>query len=325
MRHGLALVAALVAPLLAAAPAAAAPAGASPTDTMMATATKDSVVAWIYGYRQKPEPDKLPIAVKTLSEAGVFKDPETAGVFVGFIAGVIGSNPANAEELIVRSLPLPAADQWVMVRAIAYSGLPNWKDVLTRSAPRLPDRSSMIDKYLAGKLKTLDASPLDSDVALLDTLWGVYFATGKYRPVARMVAALPWSTDGDSEEKLTVGSMAKYTLAANATRDMRLLTMLKSTVAVQPKAVKPILKEVVEAAETADAPRIRKEAMAALEERKRKGPDYKRKISTWGQVGEGAVAIGCIVAAVTGQVALGVPCVVGGAVTSAAVRWWSTQ
>jgi hypothetical protein len=287
--------------------------------------SKDTVVGWIYRYRETPEPQRLPKALKTLSQSGAFKDPESAGVFVGFIAGVLGSNPANAEELIVQALPLPAADQWVMVRAIAYSGLPNWKEVLTRAAPHLADRKVMIEKYLAGKLRTLDGTALDADASMLDTLWGVYFATGKYPPIARLVAVLPWSKDGDSEEKLTVGNMAKYTLAANATRDMRLLAMLRSTIPVQPKKVKPILTEVVEAAETATAPKIRKEALAAIEERKRKGPESQRKISAWGQVGEGAIAIGCIVAAVTGQVQFGVPCVVGGAVTSAVLRWWSNR
>ena len=51
----------------------------------------------------------------------------------------------------------------------------------------------------------------------------------------------------------------------------------------------------------------------------------RRDISLWGQVGEGAVAIGCIAAALAGQVEFGIPCVVGGAATSAALRIWNGQ
>src|SRR5260370_39780651 len=103
-------------------------------------------------------------------------------------------------------------------------------------------------------------------------------------------------------------------------RDPGLLEMLKSELGHQPKEVVAVLKEVIEAADTADVGRIRKEALAAVEELKRKGPGYKRDISFWGQVGEGAVSLGCVAAAALGQIEFGIPCVVGGGATSAAGR-----
>ena len=53
-------------------------------------------------------------------------------------------------------LPIEPADHWVLVRAIAYSGLPNWKELLVTFVDRMPTRRAMIDKYLDGKLPTLD-------------------------------------------------------------------------------------------------------------------------------------------------------------------------
>ena len=44
-------------------------------------------------------------------------------IYLGFIAGAIGSNPAKAEQLIASFFPVPPEDEWVIVRAIAYSGL----------------------------------------------------------------------------------------------------------------------------------------------------------------------------------------------------------
>src|SRR6185503_20189626 len=93
--------------------------------------------------------------VKALSRLGAFKDPETSGAFVGFIAGVLAKNPATAEVLIGKMFPLPEADQWAIVRAIAYSGLLDWKGLLRREAVRMPSRTVIIEKYLAGKLPTL--------------------------------------------------------------------------------------------------------------------------------------------------------------------------
>jgi hypothetical protein len=313
--------------------------------------SSEQVAGWMSNYRVKPDLARVPAAVRTLSRFGGFKDPESSGVYVGFLAGVIGANPAKAEELIGKILPLPAGDQWALIRAIAYSGHPDWMGLLGKFADRMPLRQVMIQKYIEGKLPTLEEIPLEKKKAtlmeqvrgyfdkpkepslsdatidgrpeLLDTLWGYYFATGAYRPIARIVTLLPWSKDRDSIDKLTVGSMAKFTLAANAARDMELLAMLKRMSRRQAKNV--ILNEVIEAAETMETTRVRKEALAALEELKRKGPGYKRDVSTWGQVGQGALALGCIAAATTGQVQFGLPCVIGGATSAAVLNFWDKQ
>jgi hypothetical protein len=153
----------------------------------------------------------------------------------------------------------------------------------------------------------------------------MYFATGNYRPVSRIISMLPWSKDNDNVEKLTVGGMAKYTLVSNATRSRDLLAMLKRASQHQPRSVAPILGEVIEAAETMEGARVRKDALAAIEELKAKGPGYKREVSLWGKVGEGALAVGCIAAAAAGQVELGIPCVIGGATSSAALSAWDGQ
>jgi hypothetical protein len=238
----------------------------------------------------------------------------------------------------------------VIVRAIAYSGHPEWKELLGKFAGRMPQRRVMAEKYIEGKLPILDqialekksptlwqkltfsspAAPpgettFDRNPELLDTLWGYYFATGSYGPIARIVVLLPWSNDRDSVDKLTVGNMAKYTLASNASRDPELLALLKAASKNQPRNVAPVLAEVIDAAESMETTRLRKDALAALEELKRKGPAYKRDVSTWGQIGTGALALGCIAAAATGHIELGLPCVIGGAGSSAALSFWDKQ
>ncbi|HWF93956.1 MAG TPA: hypothetical protein VG291_03255 [Xanthobacteraceae bacterium] len=315
--------------------------------------SRDDVLKWIDGYRKRPDPASVPIAMRVLSQRGILQDSDTAGVYVGFLAGVIGARPSEATAMVGKVLPaLAEEDQWIVARAIAYSGLPDWKALLSKFAARMPTRRVMIDKYLDGTLAALDEVPLeqpkpalmdkmksyfgasapkhgaltfDSSPELLDTLWGMYFATGNYRPVSRIIAMLPWSKDNESVEKLTVGGMAKYTLVSNATRSRDLLAMLKRASQHQTKPVAAILGEVIEAAETMEGARVRKDALAAIEDLKAKGPGYKREVSLWGKVGEGALAVGCIAAAAAGQVELGIPCVIGGATSSAALSAWDGQ
>jgi hypothetical protein len=319
------------------------------------------VQRWIYNYRGKPDYGHVPAAVRVLFHAQTFKEPESAGIYLGFIAGAIGSNPARAEQLVDSFFPVPPEDEWVIVRAIAYSGLPDWRNLLRRVASRMPGRQVMIDDYLAGKLPTLANIPLedvkpgmldklrgafthnpfagdDKDVKkvnvkitfansqdLLDTLWGYYFATGSHLPVERIISMLPWSKSRDTVDKLSVGSMARYTLASYAVRDAELREFLRGQLAQAPKDVKVPLGEVVDAADTVQLAAVRKDALAAVDELKAKGSDSRRNLDFWGQVGVGAVALGCVSAAALGQVAVGIPCVIGGSASQGLLSFWEKQ
>src|SRR5665213_4540049 len=75
------------------------------------------VQQWIYNYRAKPDYAHVAAAVRVLFHAQTFKEPENAGIYLGFIAGAIGSNPARAEHLVTSLLTVPAEDELVIVRA----------------------------------------------------------------------------------------------------------------------------------------------------------------------------------------------------------------
>ncbi len=327
--------------------AALAPANAVPPPAS-AFNSNDAILKWINEYRHRPDPDRLPSVVRALSAMQAFKAAESSGPYVGFIAGVLGSNGSHAEDLIAKMLPIEPADHWVLVRAIAYSGLPNWRELLATFVDRMATRRAMIDKYLDGKLPRLEqidyrtdkpgmldklkstlhigkeqkkAVALDPTPELIDVLWGYYLATGSYVPIQRVIKLLPLANDKDNVDSLTTGSAAKFTLASNAVRDSDLLAMLKWADKGQPKEVKVVLDDVIETAETVDTVHMRQESLAAIEELKTKGPNSKRELSGWGQIGQGALSMGCVVAAATGQIELGIPCVIGGAAYTAGLQY----
>lgn len=316
------------------------------------------VQQWIYNYRAKPDYAHVPAAVRVLFHSQTFKEPENAGIYLGFIAGAIGSNPAKAEQLVNSFFPVRPEDEWVIVRAIAYSGLPDWRNLLRKVAPKMPGRKVMIDGYLNGTLPILteirleetkpgmmdklrgvftrnpfakDEKKLNTTVTyagnqdLLDTLWGYYFATGSHVPIMRIMQMLPWSKSRDTVDKLTVGSMARYTLASYAVRDGELREFLRSELPLQPEPIKAPLTEVIEAADTVQLGAVRKDALAAVEELKAKGSDARRNLDFWGQVGVGAIALGCVSAAAFGAVAVGIPCVIGGSASQGLLSFWEKQ
>ena len=137
------------------------PAYAEKTSEIDPRASLGVVQQWIYNYRAKPDYAHVPAAVRVLFHSQSFKEPENAGIYLGFVAGAVGSNPAKAEQLINSFFPMPPEDEWVIVRAVAYSGVPDWRNILRRLALRMPARKVMIDAYLAGRLPTLAEIPLE--------------------------------------------------------------------------------------------------------------------------------------------------------------------
>lgn len=316
----------------------------------------NAVLHWISAYRDHPDPDSVPNVLRAASRFGAFENPERAGVYVGFLAGVLTDNSGQAEEIAARSFAMQERDRWLVMRAIAYSGLPNWQVLLRRFACRMPRYGVLSDKYINGKMATLaefevppsptgfermskrlhldnvfGAPPpklmMEPSPEVLDVQWGYYFATGSYGPIMHIVDMLPLSQDHDDADRLTVGSMAKFSLASNAMHDSKLLAMLKMSRKArgQPSEIVAQLDDVIDAAETIDIARIRKQALAAIEEVKAKGPAYKHNASLWGYIGQSAIAGGCIAAAALGQVELGIPCVIGGAASSAALNFWNNS
>jgi hypothetical protein len=281
----------------------------------------EDVLLWINGYRLKPEPQRLPAAVKAMSAFGLIKDMDQAGVYIGFTAGVLGSEPENADKAIGALFPLQPEDQVLLIKAIAYSGLPDWKAVLGRFVERMPARKVLIDKFLFGNKPALADLPIADDSSAIDINWGYYFATGSEAPVRRIVKALAFSVDKNDVEKLTIGAMAKWTLAQNAAHDAELLAMLKLVSSDEDAGIRQPLADVIDAAETLELAKIRKQALASIDELKSKGPDKVRQYNWWGQAGQTVLALGCVAAGALGQVEFGVPCVLGGALSSAALKY----
>jgi hypothetical protein len=283
--------------------------------------SQEELLKWIYSYRKNPEPKRVSEAVKAISAFGATKDMDQAGVYIGFIAGVLGANRGTADDLIAKMFPLPPEDQVLVVKAIAYSGLPRWRDTMTKFVERMPARKVLIDKFVFGNKPTLTEMSIKDDAGVIDLNWGYYFATGWEAPVRRIVAALELSLDKDKVDTLTIGAMAKWTLAQNAARNDDLLTLLKKiSNDSDPKIRKP-LGEVIDAAETLELSKLRKDALASIDELKSKGSESLRNYNWWGQAGQTVFALGCVAAGVMGQVEAGIPCVVGGAASTAALKY----
>ncbi len=279
--------------------------------------TPTQLVAWITTYRDAPDVTRVPEAVQAMSRLGLFKDSQSAAFYIGFIAGVIGDNQIVAPQLIDDLFPLPPSEQAVVIKAIAYSGLPDWKMHLENFSGHMPARKVLIRKYLFEGEKTLADVPLDNGNAVIDTLWGYYFATGSYAPVLRIIDALRWVEEKSDVQRAVIANMAKVTLASNGARDENLLALYHVQIPYVRSTGAPHLRAVVSAIETFETHKVREQAQAAIREARARGPVA--KLSAWGkanQIGQTVLSVGCVVAGALGHPEIAAPCVITGALYS---------
>jgi hypothetical protein len=317
----------------------AAPAPASPAP-QASFASPERLLEWMAAYRKKPDPRRVPGAVHAMREFGLFGDEERAWFCIGFIAGVLGNNPKDGPKLVAQMFPMPDKEQEVIIRAIAYSGRPDWREVLEKNSSRMPLRRPLIDDFLSGKRPTLMQLPLeDGGTPGIYALWGYYVATGQHQPVLRIMEALRWSKnkadsgaswrkifsgwgkDANNLTKITTGGTAKWTLTSYAERDRDLIALYRAEHGRQPAEIAKPLKDVIEAADLFESEKIRKDQFGAIEVAQRKELMNEAGAMPKGMTaGSIAIATGCVAATALGQAYIAVPCVIGGALYSGATK-----
>jgi hypothetical protein len=301
-------------------------------------ATPERLVDWVYNYHAHPTPWRVPAAVRAMRELGLFTDEEKGAFCTGFIAGVLGSNPKDGSALVGKMLPMPDKDQAVLIRAIAFSGRPDWRELLTKYRSRMPLRQPLIDSYLSGKAKLLMEVDLSDGPSVVYTLWGYYVATGQYEPVVRIMQALRWSknkndgnfslkkifsnwrNDPSAVDKISTGATAKWTLASYAERNRDLLSLYRAEYEHQPKEIAQPLRDVIVAAEAFESEKIRKDQFGAIEDAQKLQATNEAGMSKAATAGSIAIATGCVAASALGQIYIAVPCVIGGALYTGAMK-----
>ena len=303
-----------------------------------AFSTPESLLEWVYNYRVHKAPSRVPAAVHSMRALGLFADEEKAAFCTGFIAGVLGDNPKDGPRLVAKMLPMPDKDQAIIIRAIAYSGRPDWRELLIKFKHRMPLRQPLIDSYLSGQAKSLMQAELSDGTAVVYSLWGYYVATGQYQPVVRIIEALRWSknkndggfsmrkifsgwrTDPSAVDKIATGATAKWTLASYAERNRDLLKLYRAEYERQPPEIAKPLRDVIMAAEVFEAEKVRKDQSGAIADAQKLKATNEAGMSKAATAGSIAIATGCVAASALGQVYIAVPCVIGGALYTGAMK-----
>jgi hypothetical protein len=201
----------------------------------------------------------------------------------------------------------------------------------------MPLRGPLIDSYLSGQAKPLMQVELN-ETTVIYTLWGYYVATGQYQPVVRIMQALRWSknkndggfsvkkifsgwkNDPSAVDKISTGATAKWTLASYAERNRDLLSLYRAEYERQPPEISKPLRDVIVAAEAFESEKVRKDQFGAIEDAQKLQATNEAGMSKAATAGSIAIATGCVAASALGQFYIAVPCVIGGALYTGAMK-----
>ena len=119
---------------------------------------------------------------------------------------------------------------------------------------------------------------------------------------------------------ITTGGTAKLTLASYAERDRQLLALYRSEYTHEPPEIAEPLKEVIDAAENFESEKIRKDQFATIDGAQREALTNEAGMTKGATAGSIAIATGCVAASALGQAYIALPCVIGGALYTGAVK-----
>jgi len=134
---------------------------------------------WVTFYYTDPQPDRFVAEVRRRSEAGVLSSSKAAAPMAAFLSRVMAGNPENIAPWMAALADLPEKDLETLHKAIWYSGTDEGNAYL---------REHGLQKYLAQPAPDILHMPVHP--AVLDMLWGYFFATGDAAPIRRIISAL---------------------------------------------------------------------------------------------------------------------------------------
>jgi tetratricopeptide (TPR) repeat protein len=200
-------------------------------------------------YYQNPQPGMIPSLLPELQKQGNLDLAHMAAA--GFLAQVFHDHPDRLDEWA------PAI--WKLDdKARAYVWLSLW---FSRTEPAMKLLHDAVRKEKSPDAATLSsliegtALPLEECevkvAAILDLLWGSFYATGRQEYIARIIDCLPWSlkTGKEDVQQMAIGKVAEWSLRENARVHPRVLALCKSELDRHGEEAKPILSKLILAAE----------------------------------------------------------------------------
>ena len=206
----------------------------SPLLVLILSFSQVAQASWLMDYYKNPTPDKFVAHVIKFSEQGVLANPKHTQTLSVFLSRILADNPERIEEWMAGLQGLTQQDMKIVFLAVWLSDTEQSKKYL---------RSIGATTSLATKPTDILQATLNHP-AVLDGLWGYFFATGSKEPIRRIITAFNYDgylgsidayktsqqTEQDKQNVLmeAVFAAARWSLASNIKKHARVAQLSKT-------------------------------------------------------------------------------------------------
>jgi len=210
--------------------------------------SQEEVSKWLTFYYQAPSPDRMPATIEYMSRSGMLDNKNAMAPIFGFISGVFKDKPMKVAGWIDRLGSLKDEHLGVVVLGLWYANLPESQRLTYEILDKHPKLNEQFAFLRKGSPMPIDKIPLKNGPWVLDALWGNFMATGRKKPIERIMAALPWVDVKGDTSRLLVGGAAQWSLTSNAVQHDLVFKFCEAAIKTQPKDIALKLQEVLEVA-----------------------------------------------------------------------------
>jgi hypothetical protein len=179
------------------------------------TLTPDVITGVFQNYYRAPMPERVHEVVQAAIVQGLAETRPKRLALIAFMAGLIADNTAHVERLASVFGKLPGEQPERLVRAILYSGRPDWADQITRLKNLWPQHVAMIDRLAERGARPVYALKRDGQPEVLDMNWA-YFGTTGSRAAVHAVIEMLGDLRASDPAKVAMAHAARHTLATQA-------------------------------------------------------------------------------------------------------------
>jgi hypothetical protein len=180
--------------------------------------TPQAVAAIVETYYQGAIKEHIPTLVQASIAHNQTDERAKRLALIAFMAGLIADDATFVERLAPVFHVLPGEQPMRLVRAILYSGRPDWMAQLNRLKGLWPARAAEIDKTASIGAKPVYELKFRGQPEVLDMSWAYFGASGRRESVMAIIDTLA-DLRSDDPALVAAAVVNRRSLADRATRD----------------------------------------------------------------------------------------------------------
>lgn len=179
---------------------------------------------WMTYYYLNPEPDKIALALESISDKGYFENNNAQAPLSGFFSEIFMAHPEKINDWVKPYIGIPK--RHILYSALWTSGSPQSRAALEQMAEAAsPEEAKMIRSLLATPPPTIESMSVNSPAAV-DYLWGRFMASGSATPINRIIDQMKRANSEKISDDRLIGEAARWSISANARQHKRVLEIV---------------------------------------------------------------------------------------------------